>query len=59
MHYTKPPVPKAPYPTNEIIDATTNNKGCNQAQIEGSENCLTLNVFTPKVNLFQTLLHVQ
>ena len=29
--------------TNEVIDAaTTNNKGCHQALIEGSENCLTL-----------------
>ena len=48
--YAKPPVPKAPYPMNEVINATTNNKGCNQALIEGSENCLTLDVFTPNVS---------
>jgi len=53
-----PPVPKAPYPTNEVIDATTNNKGCNQALIEGSENCLTLDVFTPNLPTNGTLLPV-
>ena len=51
MYYSKPPVPKAPYPMNEVQDATTNNLGCNQPLVTGSENCLTLDVFTPNVSV--------
>ncbi len=35
---------------DEIQQATTNNLGCSQPG-SGEEDCLSLNVFTPQVNL--------
>nr|CAH0102948.1 unnamed protein product [Daphnia galeata] len=43
-----PPVPKSPYPMNEIQQATTNNLGCPQPGY-GNEDCLSLNVYTPQL----------
>lgn len=48
----QPPIPKAPYPEGEVVDATLNNLGCTQAQGIGMEDCLSLNVFTPTVSTF-------
>jgi hypothetical protein len=44
-NFIKPPVPKAPFPAGQIVDATANNLGC--ALPLGLEDCLSLNIFTP------------
>ena len=49
--YTQPPIEKAPYRENEVVNALVNNAGCTQPKGIGQEDCLTLNVFTPKVLL--------
>ncbi|XP_046449413.1 juvenile hormone esterase-like [Daphnia pulex] len=43
-----PPVPKAPYPMDEIQQATSNNFACPQPGF-GDEDCLSLNVYTPQL----------
>ncbi|XP_046631314.1 cholinesterase 1-like [Daphnia pulicaria] len=43
-----PPIPKVPYPMDEVQDTTSNNAGCPQAGI-ANEDCLSLNVFTPQL----------
>ncbi|XP_045023594.1 LOW QUALITY PROTEIN: acetylcholinesterase [Daphnia magna] len=43
-----PPVPKAPYPMDEIQQTTNNNAGCPQPGA-ANEDCLSLNIFTPQL----------
>lgn len=43
---------------DEIQQATNNNLGCPQPG-SGEEDCLSLNVFTPQVNLEKSLLIFQ
>ena len=50
--FAQPPEPIDPYPEDEVQDVWGINPKC--AQREGIEDCLTVNIFTPKV-LFFTL----
>ncbi|XP_032791458.2 cholinesterase 1 [Daphnia magna] len=43
-----PPVPKAPYPMDEIQQTTNNNAGCPQLGAD-NEDCLSINIFTPQL----------
>lgn len=52
----KPPVPKAPFPAGQIVDATANNLGC--ALPLGLEDCLSLNIFTPANVKQQRFLYI-
>jgi len=50
-----PPIPKAPYPMDEVQDASSNNRGCPQPGVS-NEDCLTLNVITPQLPSESTTL---
>jgi len=44
-----PPVPVDPFPPSETIDGYTPHNGCSQSLIQGTENCLIVNVYSAKV----------
>ncbi|KAI9552097.1 hypothetical protein GHT06_022434 [Daphnia sinensis] len=43
-----PPLPKIPYPMDEIQQTTNNNAGCPQLNFT-NEDCLSMNIFTPQL----------
>ena len=53
----QPPVAKSPYPMDEIQQAIFNNAGCTQGQNIGDEDCLSLSIYTPYVNINSYWLH--
>lgn len=44
-----PPVPRKPYPMDEVQQAVFNNAGCTQHLPLGKEDCLSLSIYTPSL----------
>ncbi|KZS04109.1 Carboxylic ester hydrolase [Daphnia magna] len=42
-----PPLPRKPYPEDEIVQAIYNNAGCVQHLPYGKEDCLSVSIYTP------------